>query len=401
MIYKVLLAVVFVHLVHYVYSSQIEAMFAIDLVLVLLYVLCRADVTSGKRSFAKLSKDHNKLHLIYESERRDTEILHILDEISASFMDDRNLNTIFEHTLDGMQQVLKADISILELLADKDSAVAHTKLVRGCKTFELGENIYAKVLGRNSSILINNLSRRHGEYEKYRFLLEQGVESFLVAPLKIEKKPIGLLGIFATSRHDFTGEELRLLTAFANHGSLIIENARLLETTRRLSVTDELTGLHNFRYFRERFMDEFERARRYGHNLSLLMCDIDYFKNYNDSSGHEAGNEVLKKLAGIMAGSVRDVDLVARYGGEEFVILLAETGKDNAMVFAERLRAKIEEEVFLYQEKQPSHNLTITIGAASFPQDAETSEELITRADQALYSGKEAGRNRVVSYSSQ
>ena len=398
MIYKVLLAIVFVHSVRYIYSFQIEAAFALDFVLVLLYVLCRADVALSKRSFAKLRKDHDRLHLIYESEHRGTEILHILDEISASFMDDRNLNTIFEHTLDGMQQGLKADISVLEIPADKDSVIAHTKLVRGCETFELGENIYAKVLGRNSSILINNLSRKHGEYEKYRSLHEQGVESFLVAPLKIENKPIGLLGIFARSRHDFTGEELRLLTAFANHGSLVIENARLLETTRRLSVTDELTGLHNFRHFRKRFMDEFERARRYSHDLSLLMCDIDYFKNYNDANGHEAGNEVLKKLAGILAGSVRDVDLVARYGGEEFVILLAETGKDNARVFAERLREKVEKEVFPYQEKQPSHNLTITIGIASFPLNAETSEELITRADRALYSGKKAGRNRVVSY---
>ena len=398
MIYSVLLAIIFVHFLSWLYSLQPGVAFAVDLMLVLLYILGRGTIVSSKRSLAKFSKDHERLRLIYESEHRDTEILHILDEISASFMDDRNLNTIFEHTLDGIQRVLKAEISVLEIPAEKDSVVADKKLVRGRETFELNENIYAKVLGRGSSILINNLSHRHGEYEKYKSLYEQGVQSFLVAPLKIENKPIGLLGIFAMSRHDFAGEELRLLTAFANHGSLIIENARLLETTRRLSVTDELTGLHNFRHFRERFMDEFERARRYSHDLSLLMCDIDYFKNYNDANGHKAGNDVLKKLAGIMAGSVRDVDLVARYGGEEFVILLAETGKDNARVFAERLREKVEKEVFPYQEKQPSHNLTITIGIASFPLNAETSEELITRADRALYSGKKAGRNRVVSY---
>jgi diguanylate cyclase (GGDEF)-like protein len=400
MIYAVLLAIASVHFLTYLYSLRPEVTFAVDLMLVVLYVLFRGHFTSCKKSLAKLSKDHGRLRLIYESERRDTEILHILDEISASFMDDRNLKTIFEHTLDGVQQVLKTDISVLEIPAEKDSVVVDTKLVRGSETFELNENIYAKVLGRGSSLLINNLSRRHSEYEKYESLHEQGVQSFLVAPLKIENKPIGLLGIFAVSRHDFTGEELRLLTAFANHGSLIIENARLLETRRRLSVTDELTGLHNFRYFRERFMDEFERARRYSHDLSLLMCDIDYFKNYNDANGHEAGNEVLKKLSGIMASAVRDVDFVARYGGEEFVILLAETGKDNASVFAERLRKKVEEEAFPLQEKQPNRNLTITIGIANFPHDAETSEELITRADQALYSGKKAGRNRIVNYSS-
>jgi diguanylate cyclase (GGDEF)-like protein len=128
------------------------------------------------------------------------------------------------------------------------------------------------------------------------------------------------------------------------------------------------------------------------------MCDIDYFKNYNDTNGHEAGNEILKKVAQIMAGSVRDVDFVARYGGEEFVLLLIETSKTNARLFAERLRQIIEKENFPYQEKQPAGNLTITIGVAGFPEDATTPEELISRADEALYRGKKEGRNRVITY---
>jgi hypothetical protein len=175
MIYKILLAIIFVHFLAYAYPFQVQAAFAVDLILVLLYILCRGNITSGKRSSVKLGKDYERLRLIYESEHRDTEILHILDEISASFMYDRNLNTIFEHTLDGIQQVLKADISVLEIPAEKDSVIANVKLVRGCETFELNENIYAKVLGRSSSILINNLSRRHGEYEKYRSLHEDSL----------------------------------------------------------------------------------------------------------------------------------------------------------------------------------------------------------------------------------
>ncbi|MBL7171131.1 MAG: GGDEF domain-containing protein, partial [Candidatus Omnitrophica bacterium] len=255
-----------------------------------------------------------------------------------------------------------------------------------------------KVIVQGSSMLINNLSSYHTEYRRYKSLADQGISSFLIAPLKLAKEPIGLLGIFNKEPFDFTGEELRLLTTFTTHASLIIENARLLETTRRLSITDELTQLYNFRHFQNRFKNEFQRAKRYKHNLSILMCDIDYFKNYNDTNGHEAGNEILKKVAGIMTNSARDVDLIARYGGEEFVLVLIETDKDNAKLFAERLREKIEKETFPHQEKQPEGNLTITIGVAGFPEDAAASDELIERADEALYRGKKEGRNRAIAY---
>ncbi len=313
-------------------------------------------------------------------------------------MEDKNVDSVFKHTLDGMLQVLKGDISTIEIITDKDSFVPSAKMVRGAKELNLNENIYEKVLLRGSSILINSLSPKHSEYNKYKSLYEEGIQSLLIAPLKIEGKSIGLVGIFSKEGYDFTGEELRLLSTFATHASLIIENARLLEATRKLSLTDELTKLHNPRCFRQRFPDEFSRAKRYNHNLSFLMCDIDYFKNYNDTNGHEAGNEVLRRVAEIMSSSVRDVDFVARYGGEEFVILLIETSKKGAGIFAERLREKIEKEDFPFKEKQPKGELTVTIGIASFPEDANTPEELLNHADDACYKGKEAGRNRVVEY---
>ena len=376
--------------------NQMETLL-INLFVLTFYIFSRSIITSRERRLAGLNKDYERLSLVHETEHRDTEILHVLDKISAFFMTDKDLNTIFEHTLDGVQQILKADISLLELMTEKDS-LPTTKVVRGDKKLELNENIYTKVIGHGNSILINNLGSYHTEYQKYKSLSAQGVKSFLIAPLKIERQSIGLLGIFAKDHYDFTGEELRWLTTFATHASLIIENARLLETTKRLSITDELTQLYNFRHFQDRLKEEFHRAKRYNHNLALLMCDIDYFKNYNDTNGHEAGNEVLRKLAQIMMSSVREVDFAARYGGEEFIILLIETNKDGALVLAEKLRQAVEKENFLYQEKQPNGNLTVTIGIAGFPEDATTSQELIVHADEALYRGKEEGRNRAVTY---
>jgi len=381
----------------YSYSFKQIEIILVNLFIVILYFFSRVTIARGERRLSSLNKEYERLHLIYETEHRDTEILHILDEISASFMANKHLRKVFEHTLDGVQQVLNAKIVLLEIITEKGS-VPTTKVVRGHKDLILNDNIYMKVIVQGSSVLINNLSSYHTEYRRYKSLADQGISSFLIAPLKLTKEPIGLLGIFTKKPFDFTGEELRLLTTFTTHASLIIENARLLETTRRLSITDELTQLYNFRHFQNRFENEFQRAKRYKHNLSVLMCDIDNFKNYNDTNGHEAGNEILKKVAQIMKNSARDVDLIARFGGEEFVLVLIETAKDNAHLFAERLREAIEKENFPHQEKQPTGNLTITIGVAGFPEDVSTARELRERADEALYQGKREGRNRVVTY---
>ncbi len=379
------------------YSFNELEIILVNSFIIILYFFSRVTIARRERRLSSINKEYERLNLIYETEHNDTEILHILDEISASFMANKNLRAVFEHTLDGIQQVLKAEIVLLEIITEKGS-IPTTKVVRGLENLELNDNIYMKVIVQGSSVLINNLSSYHTEYRRYKSLADQGISSFLIAPLKLTKEPIGLLGIFAKEAFDFTGEELRLLTTFTTHASLIIENARLLETTRRLSITDELTQLYNFRHFQNRFKNEFQRAKRYKHNMSILMCDIDYFKNYNDTNGHEAGNEILKKVAGIMTNSARDVDLIARYGGEEFVLVLIETSKDNAKLFAERLKEKIEKETFPHQEKQPNGNLTITIGVAGFPEDAVTSNELIEYADKALYRGKKEGRNRAIAY---
>lgn len=379
------------------YSFKQAETILVNLLLVALYIFYRIAIDSRERRLSALNKEHERLGLIHESEHRDTEILRVLDEISASFMANKDLNAIVEYTLDEVQKVLKADITVLEITS-KQASLPTTKMVRGAEKLGLNENIYMKVIAQGSSILINNLSSYHSEYPKYKSLYAQGAKSFLIAPLKIAEEPIGLLGMFTKDPYDFTGEELRRLTTFATHASLIIENAGLLETTKRLSITDELTQLYNFRHFQDRLKDEFYRAKRYNHKLSLLMCDIDYFKDYNDANGHEAGNEVLKKIARIMISSVREVDLVARYGGEEFVLLLIETGKDDAGLSAERLRQEIEKENFSHQEKQPDGNLTITIGVAGFPEDATTHKELIHHADEALYRGKKEGRNKATTY---
>lgn len=161
------------------------------------------------------------------------------------------------------------------------------------------------------------------------------------------------------------------------------------------SVTDPLTGVRNRRYL-ERFLEtEAARAKRYDTECSVTMLDLDNFKLYNDAHGHPAGDGVLRAVADILQEEARQADVIARYGGEEFVHIMPETGSEDARATAERIRRTVEERHFAGEEVLPD-GITVSLGVASLPANAETARSLIQAADRALYRAKERGRNRVV-----
>ena len=170
---------------------------------------------------------------------------------------------------------------------------------------------------------------------------------------------------------------------------------RATEQLAQLALHDPLTGLANRRKFAERFAYDVSRATRTRMPLSLLMIDIDHFKAINDQHGHLAGDACLKALATLLTGSVREVDLVARFGGEEFVVLLPETSVAQSLVVAERMRAKVEAQPFCIGEGAPAVALTISVGTATSAGAALTLEQLLARADEAVFRAKYEGRNRV------
>jgi diguanylate cyclase (GGDEF)-like protein len=166
----------------------------------------------------------------------------------------------------------------------------------------------------------------------------------------------------------------------------------------RLATTDGLTDLRNHRAFRETLDFEVERTARTAAPISLLMIDVDHFKNYNDRHGHPAGDGILRGVAKTIASALRSTDIAARYGGEEFAILLLDTAKDAAAAVAEKVRAAVEVERFELEDEQPGGALTISVGVGSLPADAASASQLVECADLALYAAKRGGRNRVVAY---
>jgi len=223
----------------------------------------------------------------------------------------------------------------------------------------------------------------------------------VAVPVLLRKNhPLGVLSLYRNKKNGFTKEERLFFKQIALEIAKVLDKVLLFQHTKELSITDDLTGLYNRRYFNQRFDREVLRAKRYRRPLSILMVDIDYFKNYNDINGHLLGDDVLRKVAYLVESNLRKADIVARYGGEEFVILLPEIDKVHADQVAEKLRRTIELRHFPKEQFQPNKNLTISLGLATLPDDSTNSRELLEFADRALYRAKAEGRNRVVSYHS-
>jgi diguanylate cyclase (GGDEF)-like protein len=193
--------------------------------------------------------------------------------------------------------------------------------------------------------------------------------------------------------------ELELLLTINNIVSIALSNASLYDEVIELSYTDGMTELHNYRYFEMRLKEEILRHTRNKQGVSLIILDVDHFKNYNDTLGHQAGDEVLRQLASILKDTVRENDIVARYGGEEFAVILPSVGREGVIILAERIRSHVADTIFKDEHVQPLGKITISVGTASLPIDSSDSTDLIYKADTALYSAKHSGRNCVRQYS--
>ncbi|MFB3887404.1 MAG: GGDEF domain-containing protein [Thermodesulfobacteriota bacterium] len=196
-----------------------------------------------------------------------------------------------------------------------------------------------------------------------------------------------------TRERDQYAKELQVLRNL--YREKVKENEKMREEAVLLSYVDDLTGIYNHRFFIQQLTMEVERQKRYSTPLSLLMIDIDYFKNYNDTNGHLAGDQALRTIAILIQQGVRQTDIVARYGGEEFSAILINSGKEEAKGIAERVREIVAETRFPNENFQPNGDLTVSIGAATFTSSISTLTDLIREADNALYRAKGAGRNRV------
>ena len=224
--------------------------------------------------------------------------------------------------------------------------------------------------------------------------ITERVVSEIAVPLISEGRVIGVFNLESTHRAAFGQRDLHILTALAGYATIAIENARLFEKTKRLAITDGLTELYNHRYLHEAMERTLQRCRRDEQPLAVIMLEIDSFKRYNDTYGHQRGDDVLRIVADVLRKGSRTSDIVARYGGDEFMIVLPNSSKDTASEIAERLRRAVEAYPFLLGESIVT-SVTLSVGVAASPDDGDTVDGLVDAVDRAQYTAKRSGGNKV------
>jgi diguanylate cyclase (GGDEF)-like protein len=302
--------------------------------------------------------------------------------------------------------------STLHFAFDEESAAetaigAFARLIRAdvwtiCLTTESSsENAPLEVLATTASRTDENVwqiseaARKAALGETTR--TDENNRRVLALPLANDEKIVGVIEAVrerARSRR-FDDAEVEMLETLAAPLAAAMANVGRAVEAERLSQTDDLTKLHNSRFMRQCLISEIKRARRYGSTVSAVFLDLDDFKEVNDQHGHLAGSQVLVELAAVILQSVRDTDIVARYGGDEFVVILPETGVADARRVAERVRAGIARCEFTGGRENLRLNLTASFGVASFPEHAQSPQQLIIAADTAMYEAKAASKNCV------
>jgi len=290
------------------------------------------------------------------------------------------------------------------MIFDKASKVYRIKSSKGLEKsiaksvrIKSGQGIAGRTAAKGVPFLVKDIEKEvpwHNSSRSYR------TRSFISAPLKLYDRVIGVINL-ADKRGDglFSSEDLFVLLSISHYATIALERGAyysMSEKLKTISMTDPLTGLYNRRFFKDRLFEEAERVRRLRDSFAAFIIDVDDFKSFNDQWGHQAGDTVLKLIAVAIKDAVRTVDVVVRYGGEEFAVILPHTSKHDSAVIAERIRCGVER--LELPKGLACKAPTISIGIAELPGDARNTDDLIYRADAAMYNAKRRGKNRVVLY---
>jgi diguanylate cyclase (GGDEF)-like protein len=251
-----------------------------------------------------------------------------------------------------------------------------------------GAGLAARALTSGRSIIENNVSEVEGYIAGFA-----ETQSEICVPLIFFGEKMGVLALDAARKNAFDSEDRQPLESVADICAAAIQNANNFDRMKQLAYVDGLTGIHNRRFFEMRIVEELERAGRFQGRMSAIMVDIDHFKKLNDEFGHLLGDEILRSVSSILKQQLRKMDMVCRYGGDEFAILVPETAGENAIRVAEKLRRQVETHHFPGVPRP----VTISCGVADYPTHGITRDEVMAAADSALYTAKQAGRNRVAS----
>jgi diguanylate cyclase (GGDEF)-like protein len=325
-------------------------------------------------------------------EKREAQEIEALIQLSAVLHSNADDREVCQKALDILQKVIPFESGTV-FLFDNEDARLDPVAIKGQRVdlidrvqFDLGLGLSAWVAKKKKPILITELARGHRPGEP-------DICSFVSNPMIVQGELVGVINLSHPEARKFDEDDLRLLRLFGGQLVSALERTLHRREVKRQSVRDRLTGLYNRRHFQERLTVELERAHRNYQPVSLLYLDVDEFESFNQRYGYQAGDRVLTDIAKVLQKTCRAADLIARHGGEEFVVLLPSTSAEEAEVAGERIRKAIETHVFPQKRK-----ITVSLGAAAYPEDADGHLDLVAKAEQALFMAKKSGPNRSMTF---
>jgi len=361
------------------------------------YLLKKEKIEEEKNTLAeRIEKDKALTEALEVKLKRYKALKDVAENLGDIFSLERITRFLVERSFDivgkstrSLLYLIDADVQELVLTYSKQpEGFPRIKQKRG--------DIFDKWVLRQNQPLIVLDATKDFRFSQDDFSLDEiNFKSLIVVPMISHDKVVGILRLDSQRPNAYNPDDLRLLDIIADLGAVALKNNMLYQRTTELAIRDGLTQLFVHRYFMERLGLELQRALKRGHRFSILMIDIDYFKNYNDKYGHIAGDILLKHLSGVFRSIVSKGDIVARYGGEEFAVMLFGDDRKGAKEISEKIRKSVEKKVFYLRREKT--RATVSIGVSAFPDDAKTAEDLLRVADKNMYRAKKEGRNKVCS----
>ena len=331
---------------------------------------------------------------------RQNQELNIFHDVAKTLTSSLELDSILQTIMEKMAEYFRPDTWSL-LMVDEEREELYFAIAVGSASealknvrLKVGEGIAGYVAKNGEKVIVPDVMNDPRFAKRIDEMTKWETQSIICVPLRSRLRVLGVIQLVNVDMNHFGAAEEFFLQALCDYAAIAIENARAVERIQELTITDDCTGLYNARHLYKTLETEVYRSARFGYEFTVVFIDLDHFKQVNDTHGHLVGSKLLAEIGYLIKAQLRLIDYAFRYGGDEFVVLLPQTGKDQALVVAKRLRDSLRTSMFCKDEGL-NINVRASMGVATYPHDAKTPHDVIRQADEMMYLVKNTSRDNI------